>query len=417
MANNSIQYKSDGIYYQGSKLEGNQPFDSSAKTADYTLTAADCSGNQFFSNDGAVGKIIFTLPAPSPGYELSIINAEEQSIEIVTSGSELIYNSNGTGGSSKMSVMMKSRIVKLYCVTSNKWIAEYPYIAAYNDGKNRMVFFGGLDTARRGYTDEYLAGLDAWSVKTSLSPVRSHHYGLDINNKGYSVCGYDGSGKENLDEYYLNTWTAKTNAPEDKYGHSAQALNGKGYAFSGYRSSFGMDPTVYEYTPGSNSWVTKGDIISPNRYLSVATQMDNRAYIFCGYIVGQSTYNKDNDEYVPDTWASKTDYPGNGIISASAFSIDNKCYIYGGWDLTNSLVVGYQYVLDTWVGKSNMPGTGTNNAPGTSLSSMGYVTAGRNNDTSTIIKEHREYNLCDVWTTKSEFSSPARWAGAAFSTH
>lgn len=63
-----------------------------AKTGDYTVTAAD-SGT-VFTTTGAAGAVTFTLPALAAGLQFTIINTVDQNLVITAPGDNMIYNND-----------------------------------------------------------------------------------------------------------------------------------------------------------------------------------------------------------------------------------------------------------------------------------------------------------------------------------
>lgn len=66
-----------------------------AKTADYTVTAADCAANTIFTNEGAAGTVRFTLPVNSgltAGlHKCSFVATDAQVIEVITGQGECYF--------------------------------------------------------------------------------------------------------------------------------------------------------------------------------------------------------------------------------------------------------------------------------------------------------------------------------------
>lgn len=61
-----------------------------AKTADYSITAADCRGYITFTNKDATGAVNFPLPAVSADYRLRFYVAANQYLKVTANGTETI---------------------------------------------------------------------------------------------------------------------------------------------------------------------------------------------------------------------------------------------------------------------------------------------------------------------------------------
>lgn len=96
-----------------------------AKTASYTLTAADSGG--VFTTTGAAGAIVFTLPAvaTSTGYEYTFLNTVDQNMTITAPAGTLVVFNNAAATSIAFSTLSEKigAAVKVTC-DGAKWIAQ-----------------------------------------------------------------------------------------------------------------------------------------------------------------------------------------------------------------------------------------------------------------------------------------------------
>lgn len=96
-----------------------------AKTTDYTLTAADSGG--MFTTTGAAGAVNFTLPAvaTSTGYEYTFINTVDQNMTITAPANTLVAFNNVTATSIAFSTVGEKvgAAVRVVC-DGAKWIAQ-----------------------------------------------------------------------------------------------------------------------------------------------------------------------------------------------------------------------------------------------------------------------------------------------------
>ncbi len=66
-------------------------FSTVTKTADYTLSAADCNGFKTFTNTGASGTITFTLPSGVGGMRVLFAAHNNQQLNITPHSGEVIH--------------------------------------------------------------------------------------------------------------------------------------------------------------------------------------------------------------------------------------------------------------------------------------------------------------------------------------
>lgn len=96
-----------------------------AKTADYTLTAADSGG--VFTTTGAAGAVNFTLPAvaTSTGFEYTFANTADQNITITAPAGTLVAFNNAAATSIAFSTASEKigAAVKVVC-DGAKWVAQ-----------------------------------------------------------------------------------------------------------------------------------------------------------------------------------------------------------------------------------------------------------------------------------------------------
>ena len=179
------------------------------------------------------------------------------------------------------------------------------------------------------------------------------------------------------------------------------------------------DTDMWEYNPSTNSWAIKNPLPAAGRFGASAFVIGNKAYIGTGfYISGSTNYNlKDFWEFYPDSnkWTQKSNFPGNGRSSASAFSIAGKGYL-GLGDGTQVFSDFYQYnpVSDSWLQKSSFSVPLTR-AAAFSINENGYVGTG-SNDGSYPQKDVYEYSsLSDKWTRLPDFVGIERYGAIGFS--
>lgn len=104
------------------------PFENEiAKTADYTLVAAD--NGRLFTNTGAAGAVVFTLPAIAPGLIFSFLGIANQNITITSAEGTNIVALNNAGATSVAFSTSGNKIGAHCTVFSNqagtKWITRF----------------------------------------------------------------------------------------------------------------------------------------------------------------------------------------------------------------------------------------------------------------------------------------------------
>jgi N-acetylneuraminic acid mutarotase len=153
--------------------------------------------------------------------------------------------------------------------------------------------------------DEYV--VDSWANKTDI-PVtgRQSPVAATIGLKAYVACGIDGAGAPiaRIDEFTpaANTWANKTNCTAIKYAGCGSTISDKIYVCYGSDGSYAKVRTCYEYVV--DAWATKTQGPLPTRNDSAACTISGKMYVMGGT---DAASLRDNDEYSPDTWTSKTD--------------------------------------------------------------------------------------------------------------
>jgi N-acetylneuraminic acid mutarotase len=133
------------------------------------------------------------------------------------------------------------------------------------------------------------------------------------------------------------------------------ALNGKGYVGTGKINSGGSFITVasfandfYKYDPTTNTWTQINSVGPIGRLGAVGFAVNGKGYIALGSSsggvwsnIGTSTKTIFELDPATDTWTERP-YPSNyqGFVSASAFVLNGKAYIAGGF--TPGFEVGSQ---------------------------------------------------------------------------
>ncbi|GET22110.1 IPT/TIG domain-containing protein [Prolixibacter denitrificans] len=140
-----------------------------------------------------------------------------------------------------------------------------------------------------------------------------------------------------------------------------------------------------------STWTRKKDFPGAGRYKGIAFTSNGKGYYGTGIsnVLNDYTYYSDFWEYDPttDSWARKTDVPGNPRAGAVSFIINNQGYVGTGSDHmysssqnedTNHFKDFYRYdaTTDSWTRIADFAGIGRHSAAAFSYNDMGYVGTG-----------------------------------------
>jgi hypothetical protein len=276
-----------------------------------------------------------------------------------------------------------------------------------------VYFYGATGTgAAIRDTDKY--EVDAWTSKTDApAAARSYAGAASIEAIAYIMGG--GSSTAILDEnisYVQSTdvFTTKAVMTEARTFLYGVAVNGKAYAIAGYEVTFTTKvKTVYQYTPGTDTWATKTNIPDPARTEGAAASVGVNAYIYGGAGTGAI---QDNDQYnsSTDAWTSKTDMPSPARVGNMGWSIDGLAYTCTGFNMGTFYkdVDEYNPSSDSWTGTTDISGAARRNAAGCAPgnTSQGFVTAG-SGAAFNASQDHESFTP-SAWTTRTQIVAPAR---------
>jgi N-acetylneuraminic acid mutarotase len=261
---------------------------------------------------------------------------------------------------------------------------------------------------------------------------------FSIGNFVYYATGGDGTTEKNdLWQYDVNTgiWRERQDmgAAPGRMMAASFALNGKGYVGTGKINSGGSFITqatfandFYKYDPSQNNWTQIGSVGPTGRLGAVGFAVNGKGYIALGSTtggnwsnIGASTKTIFELDPATDTWTERI-YPSNfpGLVSASAFVLNGKAYIAGGFtpafEVPNTPFQAAfstgTYEFDptslTWSVKAFMP-ISAHNAAAFSTLDRGYIVGGSlansfNSAWFSSSKQVLKYNpSSNVWTTLS----------------
>lgn len=209
--------------------------------------------------------------------------------------------------------------------------------------------FGSTDQHNEGYT----LSSDTWAVFQDVPRVHSA-MAASLNGLAYAVGNrlILGGNARFLDEFTpsSNSWVSKTNATASfQRTHFAAPIDGKIY--HGGRVGFNI-PVLQSWAQSGDSWTShtanSGDIHT----CSFATNGTD-SYVFGG----TSSIADDTRIYdvSGDSWSAGTDMPRNRE-SGVAFTNDTSAYVMGGTGGTDNETNDiYSYAGDSWSTGTDMP--------------------------------------------------------------
>lgn len=267
---------------------------------------------------------------------------------------------------------------------------------------------------------------DAWSSKQDLGTAKRKLSGVAIYPVMYMFGGnyytddYVYSQDNDMYSAVENTWTAKTDMPTPgRSSHATFAYSHYGYCFGGtYGTAANAELKDNDkYNSISDSWISMADISvwSSGRTNIKAAGINNKAYVFGGY--DWPSELKDCDEYDPvtDTWTAKTDMPAPVRQRHAAFAVSDK--VYSAFGVTGVSRIKdcdeYSPVSDTWASTTDGPSPSRDALSASAIGTKGYVYGGYD-ASHVIIQDCDEFDPSTVsWASKTDLPAPARWYSEA----
>jgi N-acetylneuraminic acid mutarotase len=258
--------------------------------------------------------------------------------------------------------------VSEYVAVTNTWSNrnDYPtpvdrsYPAAATIGTKGYWVGGGWDGAYLAFTDEYTPP-NTWVVKTDLpSPERNGLCLVAIDSKLYAIGGWDGTSElQDTDEFTPggNSWANKTDMPTPaRQKFAAAVVSGFAYCMGGETNGGSRFSDNDAYDRAGNTWATisPSDLTGPSRSENAAAALGGLVYTF-----GGENNLKRVDAYDPgtDTYASKMDISTGNRWSHSMAVISGKAYLVAGKKNGNITreTLEYDPGTNVWAVKSDMP--------------------------------------------------------------
>ncbi|GAB3218704.1 galactose oxidase [Algoriphagus aestuariicola] len=164
----------------------------------------------------------------------------------------------------------------------------------------------------------------------------------------------------------------------------------------------------------TGNWIRRSYFEGSNRANSSAFTIDGRHFIVGGYT--GDAYLNDLWEYDPNTdaWTKRADFPGTARGNAVAFTIDGIAYYGTGYDGRNRLSDFWSYdpANNSWNQIESFPGTARYNALAFGLNGRGYVGTGFDGSEQ---KDFFQYDPgSKSWTALSSFGGAKRQGAFCF---
>ncbi len=251
--------------------------------------------------------------------------------------------------------------------------------------------------------------------------ARHRPFTFSIGNRGYLGCGWNGvTMYQDVWEYDpgSDTWIQKADYPSGpRLSAFGFAIGNKGYVGCGLDQSLYVQGDFYEYNPATNAWTAKAPWIGTPIFGGSSAVVNNMGYVVCGddwdlgYFRHQEMY-----KYNPaaNLWTYETNFPSDGRRDPCAFVINNKIYVGTGSDNTYTDVGDwweYNPSNGVWTPKANFGGTPRSQAVAFGVAGKGYLGTGGQLDVQDIF----EYNATtNTWTEVNSFPGQGRENSSSF---
>lgn len=211
--------------------------------------------------------------------------------------------------------------------------------------------FTGLGS-RSAYALTY-GDVGAWQTSDNTLPAVVRASGSTVYNNYVYVVGGDGAdGPTNAVSYaHLNndgttsTWQSTTVLPDSFMEPTVVAYNGYIYVMGGYGGSPSVRATIYyaqiDADNGSlGSWTTSSTALPYASHAATGVVHNGYLYYMGGVNVGSTystvSYATINNDGSLGSWTSSTPMP-DSRRRASTFLVNDRVYVLGGQDISNSI--------------------------------------------------------------------------------
>jgi N-acetylneuraminic acid mutarotase len=201
--------------------------------------------------------------------------------------------------------------------------------------------------------------VDRWAAKRSLSPNRTRHVAVGVNNRIY-VAGGEHVNWHTLRSFTLsrvdvydvatNTWTQLASLPSVRYGpNGASTINGKIYVTGGLNSQRLPTKTLFVYDLGTNTWTRKADLPQAG-WNGVQGVIAGKLFVFMPPLSDGGPTRLYRYDPATNVWATRATPPASILIPAGGV-ISGKLYVA---DQDGGLRV-YDPTSNAWAAKASMP--------------------------------------------------------------
>jgi N-acetylneuraminic acid mutarotase len=223
-----------------------------------------------------------------------------------------------------------------------------------------------------------------------------------------------------------NSWEKKEAFGNDKRSRGiAFSIGNRGYYGMGEDTADIVRNDLWEYDPGTDSWMQRATLPAAGRRDAVGIAIGNKGYVGTGIDAAESMFgNNLNDwwEYNPaaNTWTQKATYPGsasyNGIYFGCGFVVNGMGYIVGGKQSNSQYVAGlwqYNPATNSWLQRATFPGGTRYSMSAFTINGKAY--AGLGTDENILQTDWWQYDpVTNVWLQKNNFPGTGRFAAAGF---
>ncbi len=364
-------------------LSGNQEqkFNITAKTADYTITTTEAeTGLNGFSNDGAIGTVVFTLPDAVAGMKVTVVNGENQTLQINSVNDDKIYTSDIPMGSDKLENTTNSTSSIFYCVSDTKWVvmseswAIPPVLKGY--------FGGGYNGGAKNDIDNFDFNSEVTaSTSATLSVARYTLAAANSENKGYFAGGTGGTST--IDSIEFSDETAINPAATLSLGR--KGLSGVNSTDNGYFGG-GDTPSNQSTIDGikfsDESAINPAATLSTARTLTAGINSSTKGY----WAGGNWTTTIDGIQFSDDTAINPASTLSLGRQQFAGVSSSTKGYFGGGHtgSAVTNVIDGIQFSDETAINPSATLAVGRKSHSGVNSTTNGYFGGGDNGGSNYI---------------------------------
>lgn len=373
------------------------------KTTDYTITADD--SGKIFTNEGASGAVVFTLPAAAAGlyygFACKYTDSSKRFDIQLASGDKVIDNFSieATYG---VQTTFKGEVLWLYCVDSTYWvITNRNRWGFYNEAPPYGFFGAGYSTATSNIID-YITLANTTQNATDVGDLTVARNGMCGGARGavYGFC----AGGDNAAGVYYNTidyitlaTTVQNSADKGDLTVARDfpsGLNGSTYGFFGGGDIGSTYYNTIDYITLSTTTGNATDAGDLTVTRSGCSPIDGTIYGFFGGGVNNTTYYNTIDYItLATTTQNATDTGDLTGTRTRAGGVSDSTYGFfgGGWNGSTYYNFIEYIALATTTQNSTDTGDLTaarNSLSGSSGSIYGFFAGGYNGSARTNIIDY-----------------------------